>query len=157
VATLFRVDKASFDRLLADDIDAPDFAPTMQAYAELRALPPFRTLSTADLALVLDHGEWRNVAPGERLITQGEAGDTFYVLGTGQVDVDRDGETIATLGPGEHFGEIALLTDAPRNASVIAHTPARVFALDREGFISVIARTFRRGVVERTPDRNMEH
>ena len=156
-ATLFRVDKASFDRLLADDIDAPDFAPTMQAYAELRALPPLRTLSTADLALVLEHGSWRNVSPGERLITQGEAGDTFYVLGTGQVDVDRDGEVIATLGPGQHFGEIALLTDAPRNASVTAHTPARVFALDREGFASVIAQTFRRGATERTPDRNMEH
>ena len=157
VATLFRVDKASFDRLLADDIDAPDFAPTMQAYAELRALPPFRTLSSADLSLVLEHGEWRNVAPGERLIQQGEAGDTFFVVGAGQVDVDRDGEIIASLGPGQHFGEIALLTDAPRNASVTAHTPARVFALDREGFISVIARTFRRGAVERTPDRNMEH
>ena len=79
------------------------------------------------------------------------------MLGTGQVDVDRDGEVIATLGPGQHFGEIALLTDAPRNASVTAHTPARVFALDREGFASVIAQTFRRGATERTPDRNMEH
>lgn len=156
-ATLFRVDKPSFDRLLADDIDAPDFAPTMQAYAELRGLPPFRTLSTADLALVLEHGEWRNVSPGERLIQQGEAGDTFFVVGAGQVDVDRDGEIVATLGPGQHFGEIALLTDAPRNASVTAHTPLRVFALDREGFVSVIASTFRRGAVERTPDRNMEH
>ena len=155
--TLFRVDKASFDRLLADDIDAPDFAPTMQAYAELRGLPPFRALSTADLALVLEHGEWRNVGPGALLIEQGEAGDTFFVVGAGQVDVDRDGEIVASLGPGEHFGEIALLTDAPRNASVIAHTPLRVFALDREGFTSVIANTFRRGAVERTPDRNMEH
>ncbi len=156
-ATLFRVDKASFDRLLANDIDAPDFAPTMQAYAELRSLPPFRALSTADLALVLDHGEWHNVAPGERLIRQGEAGDTFYAIGAGQADVVRDGELVASLGPGQHFGEIALLTDEPRNATVTAHTPLRVFALDREGFISVIARTFRRGAAERTPDRNMEH
>ena len=155
-ATLFRVDKASFDRLLADDIDAPDFAPTMQAYAELRALPPLQTLSTADLALVLEHGSWRNVSPGERLITQGEAGDTFYVLGTGQVDVDRDGEVIATRA------RPALRRDRaadrrPRNASVTAHTPARVFALGSRGFASVIAQTFRRGATERTPDRNMEH
>jgi CRP-like cAMP-binding protein len=49
------------------------------------------------------------------------------------------------------------LTDEPRNASVTAHTPLRVFVLDREGFIRVIARTFRRGSAERTPDRNMEH
>jgi CRP-like cAMP-binding protein/Zn-dependent protease len=156
-ATLFRVDKASFDRLLVDDIDAPDFAPTMQAYAELRSLPPFRTLSTTDLALVLEHGEWRNVAPGDRLIRQGEAGDAFFAIGAGQADVERDDELVASLGPGQHFGEIALLTDEPRNASVTAHTPLRVFVLDREGFIRVIARTFRRGSAERTPDRNMEH
>jgi putative peptide zinc metalloprotease protein len=154
--TLFRVDKASFDALLADDIAAPSFAPTMQAYAELRALPVFRVLSTADLALVLEHGSWVGVAPGETLIEQGEIGDAFYALGSGQVDVVRDGETVTTLGPGEHFGEVALLTDAPRNATVIAHTPARVFRLDREGFSQVVARTLRRGV-DRTPDRTMEH
>ena len=99
----------------------------------------------------------QRVARARRLIQQGEAGDTFFVIGAGQVDVDRDDEIVATLGPGQHFGEIALLTDAPRNASVTAHTPLRVFALDREGFVSVIASTFRRGAVERTPDRNMEH
>ena len=155
--TLFRVDKASFDRLLADDIEAPEFAPTMHAYAELRALPAFRTLSTADLALVLDHGSWLNVAPGERLIEQGAIGDAFFVIGTGHVDVSRDGVTIADLGPGQHFGEVALLTDEPRNASVLAHTPVRVFRLDRNGFTSVVAHAFRHGAVERTPDRNMEH
>jgi putative peptide zinc metalloprotease protein len=154
--TLFRVDKASFDRLLADDITAPTFAPTMQAYAELRALAVFRGLSTADLALVLDHGTWEAVAPGEIVIEQGAPGDAFYALGAGQVDVVRDDEVVATLGPGDHFGEVALLNDAPRNATVIAHTPGRVFRLDREGFTQVVARTLRRGG-DRTPDRTMEH
>jgi CRP-like cAMP-binding protein/Zn-dependent protease len=156
-ARLFRVDKASFDALLADDIDAPDFAPTMQSYAELRSLGPFRGLATTDLALVLDHGSWVNAAPGEAVITQGEPGDAFYVIGSGQADVVRDDEVIATLGAGAYFGEVALLTDEPRNATVIAHTPSRVFRLDREGFGDVIAHTFRRGVVDRAPDRNMEH
>ena len=154
--TLFRIDKASFDRLLADDITAPSFAPTMQAYAELRALPVFRGLSTADLALVLDHGSWVSVAPGEVVIEQGAPGDAFYALGAGQVDVVRDEDVVTTLGPGEHFGEVALLTDAPRNATVIAHTPGRVFRLDREGFTQVVARTLRRAV-DRTPERTMEH
>jgi putative peptide zinc metalloprotease protein len=155
--TLFRVDKASFDRLLADDITAPSFAPTMQAYAELRALSVFRGLSTADLALVLEHGTWVAVSPGEVLIRQGEPGDAFYALGAGQVDVVRDDEIVTTLGPGDHFGEVALLTDAPRNATVIAHTPARVFRLDRHGFTAVIAEALPRGSVDRTPDRTMEH
>jgi CRP-like cAMP-binding protein/Zn-dependent protease len=155
--TLFRVDKASFDRLLADDITAPAFGPTMQAYAELRALSVFRGLSTADLALVLAHGSWIAVAPGEVLIEQGGPGDAFYALGAGQVDVVRDGQVVTTLGPGDHFGEVALLTDAPRNATVVAHTPARVFRLDRQGFTEVVARTLPRSAVDRTPDRTMEH
>ena len=154
--TLFRVDKPSFDRLLADDITAPTFAPTMQAYAELRTLPVFRGLSTADLALVLDHGSWVSVAPGEIMIEQGEPGDAFYAIGTGQADVVRDGVMVASLGPGEYFGEVALLTDEPRNATVSAHTPSRVFRLDREGFTQVVARTLRRSS-DRTPDRTMEH
>jgi len=156
-ATLIRVDKAVFDALLADDISAPSFAPTMQAFAELRALPAFRGLSTADLGLVLEHGEWLTVAPGENLIEQGEIGDAFYAIGSGHVDVVRDGERIADLGPGEHFGEVALLTDEPRNATVVAHTPLRVFSLDRDGFAEVVANTFRRGPIDRAPDRNMEH
>jgi len=129
----------------------------MQAYAELRSLPVFSALSSEDLALVLDHGTWLTPGPGERLIAQGEAGDSFFAVGSGQFDVVRDGSRIAAIGPGEHFGEIALLTDQPRNATVIAHTPARVFELDREGFSRVVAHTFRRGTIDRTPNRNMEH
>jgi CRP-like cAMP-binding protein/Zn-dependent protease len=155
--TLFRIDKPTFDALLADDIDAPTFAPTMQAFAELRALPVFRTLATTDLALVLEHGSWLTPIAGEVLIRQGEPGDAFYAIGTGQVDVVRDGSPVTMLGPGDHFGEVALLTDEPRNATVTAHTAMRVFRLDRQGFIDVVARTLPRSAIDRSPDRNMEH
>jgi len=154
---LFKIDKPTFDALLADDIDAPTFAPTMQAYAELRSLPVFRSLTSADLALILEHGTWLTPAPGDELITQGAPGDAFYAIGAGQVDVTRDGEPVATLGPGDHFGEVALLTDAPRNATVTAHTATRVFRLDRQGFIDVVARSLPRSAIDRSPDRNMEH
>ena len=142
-ATLFRIDKAAFDRLLADDIDAPDFAPTMQAYAELRSLPAFRTLSTADLALVLDHGSWLNVAPGERLITQGEPGDAFYAIGAGQVDVERDGDRDrdARARPALRRGRVADRRAAQRDGHR-AHADARVPAGPR-GFIGVVARSLR--------------
>ncbi len=154
---LFRVSKPVFDALLADDIRAPSFAPTMQAYAELRSLPVFSALSTEDLALILEHGIWLTPGPGEHLIEQGDVGDSFYAIGSGQFDVIRDGEPVAAIGPGDHFGEIALLTDQPRNATVLAHTPARVFQLDREGFGRVVAHSFRHGTIDRTPNRNMEH
>ena len=154
---VFEVDKGTFDRLLADAIDAPDFGLTLQAMAELRELPAFGHLSSEGLADVLDRGSWVTAAPGEAVVRQGEEGDAFYAIRSGRVDVLRDGEPIATLGPGDHFGETALLDDAPRNATVTAHTPLRAFRLSREGFESLIAGAFRRRVLLPPSDRDMEH
>ncbi|MEX2421560.1 MAG: cyclic nucleotide-binding domain-containing protein [Actinomycetota bacterium] len=144
---LFEVDESTFDRLLANMVDAPDFAPTLQRGAELQALGPFAGLSGSDVSLLLDHGAWVNVPPGATIITQGEEGDAFYVVGAGQLEVFQDDEAIGTMGPGSHFGEIALLMDVPRTASVVAKTPTRLFRLDREGFEQVVARSFRRGTL----------
>jgi CRP-like cAMP-binding protein/Zn-dependent protease len=144
---LFVVDEGTFDRLLADMIEVPEFAPTLQATAELRRVEAFASLGADDLADVVSHGRWVNVAPGETIVEQGEEGDAFYGVGSGQVDVVRDGEPIGTLGPGAHFGEVALLLDAPRTATVIARTPARLFRLDREGFDRSIAEAFSRGTL----------
>jgi CRP-like cAMP-binding protein/Zn-dependent protease len=156
-AELFRVDKNAFDRLLADAIELPDFEPTMQAYAELRELPPFRRLSTPELAELLAQGEWIPAAPGEALFHQGDEGDAFYVIGSGHAEVRQDGAPIRDLGPGDHFGEIALLEDVPRTASVIAKTPLRVFRLDRAGFDRVVVSAFRSGALPRATDRTLEH
>ena len=157
-AQLFEVDKGSFDRLLADSVAAPNFAPTMQAFAELRALPPFARLATDQLEVVLEHGDWAAVAPGVSVIEQGDVGDAFFVIGSGQADVVQDGYLQATLGPGEYFGEVALLRDAPRNATVRARTPLRTFRLDRAGFEEVIADDIRRGPGDESPrTRDMEH
>ena len=142
---LFEVDESTFDRLLADMVHVPDFEPTLQQAAELRALPPFASLGSTEIALILDHGGWLNVAPGEVFVEQGQPGDAFYVIGSGQVAVIRDDQVVNTLGPGNHFGEIALLMDVPRTATVTARTPTRVFRLDREGFEQVVAGAFRRG------------
>jgi CRP-like cAMP-binding protein/Zn-dependent protease len=144
---LFEVDEATFDRLLADMVNVPEFAPTLQAVAELRQLPAFASLGADDLAEVLAHGAWVNVAPGEIVIEQGEEGDAFYAVRSGQFDALEDGELRRTMGPGAHFGEVALLMDIPRTATVVARTPARVFRLDREGFERAIAGAFRRGTL----------
>ena len=142
---LFEVDESTFDRLLSDMVHVPEFQPTLQQAAELRGLAPFASLGSTEIAMILDHGRWLNVAPGEVFVEQGQAGDAFYVIGTGQVEVIRDGQVVNSLGPGSHFGEVALLADVPRTATVIARTPTRVFRLDAEGFDQVVAGAFRRG------------
>ena len=154
---LFQVDKGTFDRLLAEDMRAPDFGHTMQALAELRELPVFRALDSEQLTVILEHGVWITAAPGEALITQGEAGDRFYAIASGRADVLRDGTSVGTLGKGRYFGEVALLRDVPRTATVIASTPMRLFALDRDGFELVVADAFRRGTLRPAADRIWQH
>lgn len=76
-----------------------------------------------------------DVPVGEAIIREGEVGDRFYVIESGSVTVDQRGAVIARLGPGSSFGELALVRDIPRTASVLAATDARLLALDREAFL----------------------
>jgi CRP-like cAMP-binding protein/Zn-dependent protease len=156
---LFVVDESTFDRLLAGMITKQDVEPTLQMAAELRALRPFASLTSSDIGLLMEHGGWENVPPEGAIIREGEEGDSFYVVGSGKLDVFRDGELIGTLGPGSHFGEVALLMDVPRTATVVAKTPVRVFRIDRDAFDRVIAASFRRGtlVEHSTVARSAQH
>jgi CRP-like cAMP-binding protein len=156
---LFEVDEATFDRLLADTVRVPAFAPTVQAVAELRQIPAFAAVGGNDLAELLEQGAWRNVPPGETIIEQGEEGDAFYAIRAGQVEVLENGVLTRTMGPGTHFGEIALLMDVPRTATVVAKTPVRIFRLPREGFDRAVAGAFRRGTLNPAAavDRTWQH
>ena len=149
-AEVFEFDRGTFDRLLADMIHVPDFEPTLQQLAELRKQPCFAHLGSEQLMELLDRGEWLGVAPGQAVITQGEEGDSFYAVSSGQFAVVTDGDLKEKIGPGAYFGEIALLLDVPRTASVIARTPSKVFRLDRDGFDRLLAGSFRRGALDPT-------
>lgn len=75
---------------------------------------------------------------GSPIIVQGQLGDRFYIIGSGEVRIDVDGSPVRTLGPGESFGEIALLHDIPRTASVSALTGVELLALDRHHFVETV-------------------
>jgi CRP-like cAMP-binding protein/Zn-dependent protease len=144
---VFQVDKGTFDQLLADMADVPDFTPTLQAAAELRSLAPFAHLDPAGISELLEHGSWLMIPAGETVVREGEIGDAFYAIQSGQVEVVRDGERVRILGPGGFFGEVALLLDVPRTATVRAVTAVRAFRLDREGFDRLVGDAFRRGTL----------
>ena len=146
-AELFEVDKGTFDRLLSEMINVPDFAPTLQAAVELKEISCFAHLEPDELGELIEQGEWVSLSPGEVVIEQGAVGDAFYGIRSGQVDVERDGETVGTLGAGRFFGEIALLLDVPRTATVRARTPVRAFRLDRSGFDTLVADAFKKGTL----------
>jgi putative peptide zinc metalloprotease protein len=144
---LFVVDKGSFDRLLADHVRVPDLAPSVSALNDVWSLPPFRKLSADDALRVAQAGEWVALHSDTEVITEGEAGDAFYVVAAGRLQVFEHGNLVRDLGPGDHFGEIALLLDVPRTATVRSRTPVRLFKLDRDAFKAVVARAFRSGAV----------
>lgn len=82
--------------------------------------------------------ETRPVAPGDTIVRQGDVGDHFYLIESGEVRVIVDGRVARTLGAGESFGEIALTHDVPRTATVSAVAPTVLQALPREHFLSAL-------------------
>lgn len=107
--------------------------------ARLRGIAVFTDLTDADLALVAEKMEERPVEPGEHLAREGASGYFFFVILDGQAEVSRNGESLATLGPGHFFGETAILETARRTATVTATSPMTVGALFGADFAKLAA------------------
>jgi hypothetical protein len=110
-------------------------------FALVRNSPLFRPLPLPTLERLANNLQSLDVDAGVAVITEGDEGDLFYLIAEGQVQVTRRGRDLATLGPGDGFGEIALLRDVPRTATVTTLEPTRLLALDRDDFLTAITGT----------------
>jgi hypothetical protein len=118
-------------------------APTLDLEVSLlRGSPLFAMLAAPVLedlarALVREHAR-----DGDAIVREREVGDRFYLLAEGELDVSIDGAHVRTLTPGEGFGEIALLRDGVRTATVVARGPATLYALERAPFLEAVTGSY---------------
>ncbi|MGH9247672.1 MAG: cyclic nucleotide-binding domain-containing protein [Acidimicrobiales bacterium] len=109
-----------------------------QRLTHLAAIPLFSACNKRALQKLARAGDEVDVAAGRVLVDQGAAGREAFVILDGKASVKRGNRKIATLGPGDYFGELALLDRGPRTASVVTETPMRVYVLDSRHFEGVL-------------------
>jgi putative ABC transport system ATP-binding protein len=120
-------------------------AEVLEACDLLRRSKLFDASLPAEMMEVAQKMRVRRYEPGVAVVTQGEPADRFYVIRSGSVDVVvREGDgvrTIRSLGPGDFFGERALIADEPRSATVLAREPLEAYSLDKNDFNEARARS----------------
>jgi CRP/FNR family transcriptional regulator, cyclic AMP receptor protein len=107
----------------------------------LKRIPLFAECTKAELIEVAISADERDAASGQKLTEQGQRGREFFILVEGVVAVRRDGRKLADLGPGDWFGEIAILTYTPRTATVTATSAVRVLVISDRAFRRVVETT----------------
>jgi MFS family permease len=118
-------------------LDSGTPAPVVQI-ALLRSLPLFAELPAPALEGLAGALTPVTVPAGTVLIRQGDPGDAYYAIAAGELDARQDGHFLRRCGRGEGVGEIALLRAIPRTATVVAHTAATVYKLDRDPFLTAV-------------------
>jgi CRP/FNR family cyclic AMP-dependent transcriptional regulator len=104
----------------------------------LARVPLFSACSKKELQQLARRAERRQIPAGTVIVREGAAGDAFYVIVSGEAEVDRSGKVVATIGPGSFFGDLALLDKAPRNATVTAKTDMELIVLGQREFSAML-------------------
>jgi CRP-like cAMP-binding protein len=111
----------------------------LQMYRERIAnVPLFSGLSDRELRSLAHRAEQVSVPETTTVVTEGEAGNEFFVLLQGAAKITKRGRTVRKLGPGDTFGELALIAGTPRNATVITTEPSELMVLMRRDFIALL-------------------
>jgi CRP-like cAMP-binding protein len=111
-----------------------------QLTAVLGVVPLFEGLTKKQLKKVADLADVARFMSGATIVKQGDIGDSFYVVLTGQAKVVVSGRTVNRLLPGDHFGEISLLDGKPRTASVAAETEMTLVIIMQKDFLALLAK-----------------
>ncbi|TMK35466.1 MAG: cyclic nucleotide-binding domain-containing protein [Actinobacteria bacterium] len=105
---------------------------------DLEGIPLFADLRHKDREKIARWADSVDLPAGYSLLREGRFPHEFFIVLEGQVEVTKDGAPLATLGPGDFFGEIALLEDERRTATVVASTPVRVAVMGAREFDSIV-------------------
>ena len=119
------------------DLESRTPAPK-QVLALLRRTTLFGPLPAPELEAIARRATWASVRAGEVLIREGDAGDRYYMLASGAVRVEREGRPLRDLAAGDGFGEIALLRDVPRTATVTTTAESVLLSIDRATFLRAV-------------------
>ena len=105
----------------------------------LRPIDLFKTLTPRQLTDVAEHMTKRHFAAGETIIREGELGEEFFLISDGEVEVIRADREVARMGPGDFFGEVALISGEPRNATIVAEGEVDTYVLGKTDFQTALA------------------
>jgi hypothetical protein len=129
--------KLELARVSGEHPEAPMHS-TVEKVLFLKSAPLFAKVTGEDLAPLAHVAEEQTYPTGAHIFEQGEPGDSLFVIVRGHVGIVHDGDTVATLGPGEAFGEMAVLDKVPRSASAIAQEECEVLRIGSPEFYEIL-------------------
>jgi CRP/FNR family transcriptional regulator, cyclic AMP receptor protein len=107
----------------------------------IKQVPLFSSASKSELEQIASIADELDLPEGKVLIKEGDAGREFFVLIDGTAEVERGGRKVASLGPGDFFGEIALIAKTPRNATITTTSPVRALVVTDRAFRQLLDRS----------------